>query len=308
MLKGKTIFANHDFRDIDNWRGVVAEAYWDEQGADSGNVPGINVKSKVDAFLNYRTACGLMMNPPAINSVSVTVISEVEFSHLDLVKNGTFWDYFLEEVDGEIVRLIATKIIEYWEMSFVFMGEDRLAKSLPSEGEPDEKNSDELTRKKSKMSATKLNATEKKMKVTEEQKKLLGITAEGDDVPEQTVLDAALAIAGKSPMTATEIAELSLKATQGEKLLGEKRAEVKRLATLAECGAEDGKLNEVLARTIDTADVDALASLETFYRSKVADKFPDGGRSSLEKTDDVNAAAGTKPAEKPAAVKPTRLL
>lgn len=241
MLKGKTIYANHDFRDIDNWRGVIADAFWDKEGKDAGNVPGINVTTKVDAFLNYRTACGLMMTPPAINSASVTVVSEVEFSHLDLVKNGTFWEHFLEEVDGEIVRLIVTKVVEFWEMSFVFMGEDRLAKNLPSDTGNENLQAEEVRGVKNPAPAE-LNATEKKMKVTEEQKQSLGITADGDDVPEQTVLDAALSLAGRAKdFDPIKIAELSAQAKQGETLLGEKRKEVTRLATLSESAAKKAR-------------------------------------------------------------------
>lgn len=303
LLKGKTIYANHDFRDIDNWRGVIAEAYWDKTGADSNNVPGINVKTKVDAFLNYRTACGLMMTPPAINACSATVVCEVEFSHPELVKNGTFWEKFLDEVDGEIVRLIATKIIEFWELSFVFLGEDRLAKSLPEVAE----DVVEQTETRQKMSASEPLATEKNtMKITDEQKTLLGITADGDDVPEQTVLDAALELAKTSKISPTEIADLSAKARVGESLLADKRKEVKRLATLAENGAEEGTLNSVLAKTIDNASDTELVELENYYRGKVGDKFKNS-QSSLVNNDEIEMAAGTKPEVK-TAVKPTKLL
>lgn len=290
LLNGKTIYANHDFRDIDNWRGVIAASYWDAEGKNSDGVPGINVQTMVDAFLNYRTACGLMMNPPAINSASVTVIAEVEFSHLDLVKNGTFWDYFLEEVDGEIVRLIATKVIEFWEMSFVFMGEDRLAKGIPVE--PDTEGTIETQARQKLVASIKLNATEKKMIVKKEHQTLLGITVEGDDVPEQTVLDAAVALANANKLKPADLAALSLKASEGEKLLTEKRNEVIRLAKLAELGAEEGTLNEVLEKMINDADADALVSLETLYREKVSNKLPKNGQSSLENKGAIEAAGG----------------
>ncbi len=303
MLKGKTIYANHDFSDIDNWRGVIADSFWDKEGKDAGGVPGINVTTKVDAFLNYRTACGLMMTPPAINSASVTVVTEVEFSHLDLVKDGTFWEKFLEEADGEIVRLIVTRVIEFWEMSLVFMGEDRLAKNLPSDEADDAQTTDEnlqaeATRARH-LAASKLNATEKKMKVTQEQKNLLGITAEGDDVPEQNVLDAALSFATKAKdVDPIKIAELSAAAKQGETLLGEKRREVTRLATLSELGSEEGTLNEVLAGTINKATAEELVNLETYYRGKVGHKLG-VGRSSMENSDEVEAAGGVKNSAQP---------
>lgn len=306
LLNGKTIYANHDFRDIDNWRGVIANSVWDADGKDSGGVPGINCTAKVDAFLNYRTACGLMMTPPAINSVSVTVVSEVEFSHLDLVKNGTFWDHFLEEVDGEIVRLIVTKITEFWELSFVFMGEDRLAKNLP-EGETDVEQF-EVKGLTASFANTEEKTTEKTtMIITEENKTLLGITAEGDDVPEQTVLDAALALARANNYSPTDIADLSLRATAGEKLLTEKRQEVKRLAQLAEFGGDEGTLNAVVVKMIDNAGVEDLLSLETDYRKKAGDKFPVGGKSSFEKADEIEKAGDAK-APEPKTVKPSSLL
>lgn len=302
LLKGKTIYANHDFRDIDNWRGVIAGAFWDKEGKDAGGVPGINVTTKVDAFLNYRTACGLMMTPPAINSASVTVVTEVEFSHLDLVKDGTFWEKFLDEVDGEIVRLIVTKVVEFWEMSFVFMGEDRLAKNLPEADDATEMEARQKT-------ATKLNATEKKMKVNQEQRTVLGITADGDEVPEQAVLDAALSIAGKAKdYDPIKIAELSAQAKQGETLLNEKRKEVTRLATLSELGSEEGALNEVLAGTINKATAEELVNLEAYYRGKVGHKLG-VGRSSLENSEEVETVGGVnKPADPKKAVKPTKLL
>lgn len=305
LLNGKPIYANHDFSDIDNCRGVIAKTWWDAEGADSSGVPGINCQTMVDAFLNYRTACGIMQTPPSINAVSVTVLSEVEFSHPELVKDGTFWKYFLEEVDGEIVRLIATEIIEFWELSFVMLGEDRLAKSLPS-AEPEPDAAEDVTQTKS-MAATKLNATEKKMKLTTEEKKSLGITTEDEDVPEQTVKDAALALAAANKFSPKDIADLSLNAKAGETLLVEKRKEVTRLAKLAELGADDGDLPTVLAKTIDEADAEELIELETYYRGKVGDKLG-GGQSSLENSGEIEAAAGTNQPAKDKTVKPTNLL
>ncbi len=283
LLKGKTIYANHDFRDIDNWRGVITASAWDAAGAGYQNVPGINVQTKVDAFLNYRTACGLTMTPPAINAVSVTVVSEVEFSHPELVKDGTFWNRFLEEVDGEIVRLIVTKITEFWEMSFVFLGEDRLA-TQPPVPEPDDEDDEALMggkrkTKKSMSAALPQTATEKKkMKVTAEQTKLLGLTVEGEEVDEQLILNAALELARASALSPQQLTELSRNAKAGEMLLEEKRTEVTRLAKLAELGSEEGTLDAVVADPITQADAEKLIRLEAYYLGKVGNRFPTGGR------------------------------
>ena len=76
-------------------------------------------------------------------------------------------------------------------------------------------------------------------------------------------------------------------------MIAEKRIEVTRLATLAEVGAETGTLNEVVAGMIEKADADELVKLQTYYRGKVAAKFPDG-KSSLENSEEIETAGGVK--------------
>jgi hypothetical protein len=106
----------------------VSNVAWDETGDQFGGVPGINAEYKIDALMNPRIARGLLMDPPAIHSTSMTVLFEFEFSHPDLVEQGRFWQLLGDEVEGSIVRLIVTKIQEYWEASLVFPGADRFAK------------------------------------------------------------------------------------------------------------------------------------------------------------------------------------
>ena len=76
---------------------------------------------------------GVAMEPPAIHSASVTVLFEFDFSHPDLVEEGRFWQLLGEEVEGEIVRLIVTTILGYWEISLVFQGAQEENKQLPAE-------------------------------------------------------------------------------------------------------------------------------------------------------------------------------
>ena len=134
------------------------------------------------------------------------------------------------------------------------------------------------------------------MKLTTEQKQTLGITTEGEDVPEQTVLDAALVLAeekSKTGLSAKEIAALSEKAQLGEKLLTQKRQEVTRLAKVVELGKEDGDLSPIMKKVIENASADDLEELEADYRKKVDAKF--AKPSSLENHEEVDNAGGDKP-------------
>src|SRR5690606_29131701 len=142
-----------------------------------GGVPGINATYKIDALMNPRIARGLLMKPPAIHSTSMTVLFKFEYSHPDIATENRwrFFDLLGEEVDGEIVRLVVTEILEYWEASLVFQGADRLAKQHGNSSEEDDFAG--MSAKKLEGNADKsvrtppANSTqEKTMKLTNEQK------------------------------------------------------------------------------------------------------------------------------------------
>lgn len=298
LLKNKTVYPNHNFTDIYNWLGSVSNAVWDAEGEQSGGVPGVNCEIKIDAFLNYRIACGVMMTPPAINSMSLTVLFEFEYSHPQLVEEKRFWHLLGEEIDGEIVRLIVTKIVDYWEASLVFLGEDRLAKhhgTKPSEGDDagDDDGDGVTTSFSAANPALPTNSNEEKtMKIEKAKRTELGIEFDGDDVPETEILKAAetLAAANKQ-FDGVDLADLQEKAGQAEKLLTAKRAEVTRLARIAELGADEGELDEIVSQQIEVADADKLVKLETYFQKKAAEKFPNR-RSSMESSDEVEGAGG----------------
>ena len=296
LLKNKTVYPNHDFSNIYNWLGVVSNAYWDAKGEKSNGVPGINCEIKLDAFLNYRIACGVMMNPPAINSMSLTVLFEFDYSHPQLVEEKRFWNLLGEEIDGEIVRLIVVKIIDYWEASLVFLGEDRLAKNHGTKADEEDERTEETESFSAAHPKLPTNSNEEKtMKLTKEQKQKLGIEFDGDEVPESEIFKAAEALAAKNKsFDGVDLADLQAKAGQTEKLLTAKRAEVSRLAKLAELGAEEGELDEVVSMQIENADADTLVKLEGYYQKKASDRFPTMLRSSVESNDDVEKAGGVK--------------
>jgi hypothetical protein len=193
LLNRATVYPNHDFTDINNWLGSVSGVAWDEEGANSAGVPGINAQYKIDALMNPRIARGLLMQPPAIHSTSMTVLFKFEFSHPDIATESRwrFFDLLGEEVDGEIVRLIATEILEYWEASLVFQGADQLAKQYDDDPEEDFADMSRRTDDNPPAAGNALppNSNEEKtMKLTAEQKKELGIEFDGEDVPETEIL------------------------------------------------------------------------------------------------------------------------
>lgn len=298
LIYGQTVYPNHDLFDINNALGSISASAWDGDDAAAKGAPGINVQYKIDALMNPRIARLLLMKPPAIHSTSLTLLFEFEFSHPDLVEQGRFWNLLGDEVEGSIVRLIVTKINECWEGSLVFMGADRRAKQLPDDDEDDE-GSGQLSEKEilelgKKGADTPPNSNEEKtMKLTSEQKTKLGIEFDGEDVPETELLKAGESLAEKlAAVDTVNFQELTARAAAGDALVAKQRDEVTRLAKLAELGAEEGDLDEVVSTQIENADVETLVKLEGYYQKKVGDRFPKDGRSSMENSDEIDNAGG----------------
>jgi hypothetical protein len=100
------------------------------------------------------------------------------------------------------------------------------------------------------------------VKLTAAQKTALGITHEGEEVPDADVIS-----------TATSLAQ---RATSADAIVAAQRAEVLRLATLAE-GVGEGdarKLDPAIAGLIEKADVSQLPGLATMYGAKAQSAFP----------------------------------
>lgn len=320
LLEGQTVYKNHSFYDIEGALGSIPKAWWDSEGKESNGIPGINADYKIDALMNPRIARGLLMQPPSIHSTSLTVQFEFEYSHPELVEERRyrFYEMLGEEVDGEIVRFIATNILAYWEGSLVFRGADGRAKGIRGEdvGEDGYQIIDETELSASASHSQKnraLDAGVKTMKISAEQKKQLGITTLGEDVREEDVLKSALELAGRVESQQAEFDTfknefdgMKKTASFAEELIKKERAEVVRLATLAECGSEEGKLDEVLSEIIAGADGSTITRLKASYEQKVAKAFPNGGRSSAEHSAEIEDAGGVKQ-EQPKKLKPVSL-
>ncbi len=124
MFAGVTLYTNH-YADVENWKGFVQSPTWDE----TNTPPGINAELVIDKTVDARLARGVEIK--ALRSASVTIWFEYERSHPEL-KN--FYDYLGEEVDGEVVRFVVTRIVRAAEVSIVWEGEDPFAKSLAAPG------------------------------------------------------------------------------------------------------------------------------------------------------------------------------
>jgi hypothetical protein len=291
-LLGTTVYPNHEFTDINNWLGSVSNVVWDEEGKNANGVPGINATYKIDALMNPRIARGLLMSPPAIHSTSMTVLFKFEPSHPEIFNENRwrFFDLLGEEVEGSIVRLVVTEIIEFWDASLVYQGADRLAKKYD---EDDESEIESLSA--AKLSAKPTNSNEvKTMKLTKEKKAELGIEFDGEEVPETELLKAAESLAAKvKPFQSVNITELQEKAAVADGYVTEKRSEVTRLARIAELGADEGELDEVVKEQINGANFETLQKLGKYFEKKAADKLPNGQVSQTGKQE-IETAGGVE--------------
>ena len=305
LLQGQTVFKNHDYEDVEKWLGSVNQAVWDAKGEGAGDVPGINVELKIDWKVNPIIARGLLMTPPAIHSVSVTVQTEWEYSHPQMAAESKwkFYENLGEEIDGEIVRFIVTKILGYWEISLVFQGADQLAKNAGVAAESRESFQPTATAPSLSTATTATApttaatpATDKtketlKVKLTAAQKKALGLEGiEGDDVAEHLVLAA--------------VEKLGQAAADGEALMAAARDECLRFAVIAEVGTEEGNLPKALTTLINGASGATLTELTEMYRQRAESRFTvtcqSCGSTNVGKRSSVEAGAdedGGKPAK-----------
>jgi len=144
MLALKPVFVNHDLQ-VSNIIAGIGQTKWTNgfKTADGIKVPpGIDAPIWVDGKLHPDICRKLAAFPvPHIQSVSVTVTYEWEPSHVfeDREGNEDLWLFesrIGQMVDGEMVRRVATDILEYYETSLVWAGADPFAKILNEKGEP----------------------------------------------------------------------------------------------------------------------------------------------------------------------------
>lgn len=138
LLKGQSINADHETM-IGNAMGAVCEVAWQEEykTTDAGIVipSGINAELKIDGKSNPRIARGIMMDPPSINSVSVTVEFAWEKSHPKMPDNEFFPVLGKFDEKGNMYKRDVIKIRRYHEISLVSHGADPFAMLVNDKGE-----------------------------------------------------------------------------------------------------------------------------------------------------------------------------
>lgn len=273
LLNSQRICKDHCYWKSEDAIGAIVSSAWDAQGVNSNNLPGINIRFFVDSKVAPGIVRRLAYPVPAIHSGSVTVGFEWEPSHPELLEDKKFWWFLGEEVEGQIVRLIVTNILFYREFSLVYEGADADAKRLPDEMPESDEGAGEGEENGPKKKSCSASQMEKKtVKLTAEQKKLLGLAENApDDVPEAQVID------GLFKQVAAQNATLEA----ANAVIAAERAEVVRLATLAEVGSAEGKLPDALSNVIANAAPADLAGLKQLYAEKAQAKVGTG-RSSVE--------------------------
>lgn len=130
LLKGQTVYTEHEEL-IGNHVGVVFDVFWQDAYTTNGvKVPaGINGVLKLDAKSNPKIARGILQDPPAIHSSSVSVMYAWEKSH-DLSNDEFYSKLGTFNEKGELIRKIASDIILYTELSLVPHGADPFAQLL----------------------------------------------------------------------------------------------------------------------------------------------------------------------------------
>ena len=254
MLTGQTVYKNHDFMDVEQWVGVVNRSFWDPEGKQSGDVSGINVEMKIDWRMNPRIARGLLMQPPAIHSASVTVLFEYEYSHPQMTAEGRFWDSLGEVVDGQLVRLIVTKILGYWEISLVFQGADQLAKQIP-----------ELNGRAEEFSLAKVTSEKKPESIRMAEFSKSTLDALGLDMREGAEIT--------QELLTTRLKQLVELAETGEYMVAVARNEALRVVRLANAN-DDFESAVPIERLIETATPKELEEITKFYSLRIARGFP----------------------------------
>jgi len=142
MLSYRPVYVNHNL-EISNIVAGIGKTKWTPgfTAPDGTKVPGgIDGPIFVDGKLHPDICRKLSAFPvPHIQSVSVTVVFEWEPSHTFENREGEedLWLFEMrigQMVDGEMVRRVATKIIEFYETSLVWLGADPFAKIMDTEG------------------------------------------------------------------------------------------------------------------------------------------------------------------------------
>lgn len=241
MFDGVTIFANHRM-DVTQWKGFTRGAVWDARNQPNG----VNALFVLDRTVDPNLVRGVETG--ALRSASATIWFEYQKSHPDL---KWFYDHLGEEVDGEIVRFIVTRIHNVGEMSIVWEGEDRYAKSFNA-GSGDPGPGESLKGEES------MEFSEEFLTVF----KLAGGVSPAD--VEKAVLDAHRGLG-------REIAKLAAHAEVGKTHLAQTR---EKAVTLYKAAKGEDAREGFITNVIEKADLETALSFVDEYQAAVEDAVP----------------------------------
>ena len=288
-LNGQTVFKDHN-TSVNNWVGRVESSHWDDTTA--GFPSGINAILKLDTVKDPMTVRGVHQG--AIHSASGTVSFEWKPSHPALMETGTFFDHLGEEIEGETVRILVTKIDKFWEISLVWQGADEFAKQIGEDGRPVQQSQHLQT------IAAQASIPEKIIKNNEELamhplnkllKEIFGLDVTENNFTEilnqyfetkskvllQKIQQEAASLQSQIEQGQHRVTELESKmrdlepqATLGRQYLEDERKESIRLYRLAKGDA----VSEAILKTLEKADLDIAQAFKQEFQKEVETKYP----------------------------------
>lgn len=261
---------------IDSVIGTVFNPVWDE----SGEVAGINANYRIYKKFGQDVIDKLTLNPPLLDATSAGLQIKWKKSHPDLTELE-FWLSLGKEVNGKLVRYIATEIVDVREVSIVFRGADRNAKRLS-----------ELQLKEEDFEfyfATLSSQENKYFKSGEETLKLTLLQAQSIGLPKTEILKL-----GLDKQESVELEQkdfdviIGLSATifsENQNLKAERKKDAERiqLGEVYEKSIREDALKKYRALSLEDQDPNIVALLETAHLEVVRSLAMDYGKRLEEK-------------------------
>jgi len=235
--------------------GWVDDAVWGEASGDQ-SAPGINIDVMLDWKLAPNEARQLMSEPPLVDSVSVSVAFDWEKSHPEM-RDYQFWDLLGHEVDGQVVRIIVTEILEYYHIALVWEGADEEADKL-KKSQGHEKNIDD--HQGGEMNGLQLNET-----ALASLAQLLQL----EQVTEEELLTAIGAMAEANAEMQSKLKSNQARAEAFDQVILDKRGHVKQLLVKLEGDCKPGR-----QKLIDLMQWADLLEFEEELQQALEEKFP----------------------------------
>ena len=271
---------NHS-REVEDWLGKVTDSYWDSgEVAGRGFPAGVNIVTEYlkEAFISdtdKKILVGLQND--VLNAVSVTIRFNWKKSH---PKMDDF-DFMLAlgtTVDGELVRVLVTKILQVLEISLVYAGADPYARDLTASQHGDGIQPNVTTPHKEVQPMEKLKELVASLATfleisefnVEDEAQLALLMPKLTEVSSKATEDAT-ALQTLLDDTKAKLAETEAALTKSQTEVGEYKADLKERLTKATTLVMKDQ-NVVILKLAETADLSTLKELVNVYEAK-SDEF-----------------------------------